>query len=477
MTVDINEQLEKLAEANVRMVFLTDTYENLKKLEKDLSLGGDIEIYYEYFLKELVSLFNAKYGALGLFSKDKELSEFITVGIDDETKNKLGMKPEGKGLLETVYKSGCIIRIDNISEHSESCGFPEGHPVMTSLLAAPLIINAEQKGAVYLSREEYQEPFSESDEEIIKLVVMEIEHVLERRILLSQLAAKNLLLHKEREEQTYLLKTIGEIQNQLMQADKMASIGQLAAGVAHEINNPIGYINSNLSSLNGYIKDLLGFVDAVSEASISKNLLPEDIDKLKEEIEYSFIKDDINQLLDESKDGIGRVIKIVKDLKDFSHVDEDEWQWADLEKGIDSTLNVVNNEIKYKAEIIKEYENIPEIECIASQLNQVFMNLLVNAAHAIETKGTITISTGIGESETVWVKISDTGSGIEEKNINKLFEPFFSTKPVGQGTGLGLSLSYNIIQKHGGNIEVNSEMGKGTEFKVILPINKKEEDS
>ena len=477
MTVDVNEQLEKLAEANVRMLFLTDTYESLKKSEKDLSSGGDIEIYYEHFMKELVSLFNAKYGALGLFAKDGELEEFITVGIEDKIKNKLGMKPEGKGLLDSVYKSGCIIRIDNISEHPESCGFPEGHPVMISLLAAPLVVNAEQKGAVYLSRDENEKPFSESDEEIIKLVVMEIEHVLDRRALLSQLAAKNLLLHKEREEQAYLLETIGEIQNQLMQADKMASIGQLAAGVAHEINNPVGYINSNLSSLNGYIKDLLGFIDTVSEASISKSLALEDIDKLKEEIEYSFIKDDINQLLDESKDGISRVIKIVKDLKDFSHVDEDEWQWADLQKGIDSTLNVVNNELKYKAEIIKEYGNIPEVECIASQLNQVFMNLLVNAAHAIETKGTITISTGRGESETVWVKISDTGSGIEDKNINKLFEPFFSTKPVGQGTGLGLSLSYSIIKKHGGNIEVSSEIGKGTEFKVILPINKKEEDS
>lgn len=477
MKSDIHEQLDKLAEANVRMVFLTDAYEKLRGLEKDLSTGGDIEVFYELFITELVSLFNAKYGALGLFSESGKLNEFITVGMDEETKNKIETKPVGKGLLAKVYTSGVIFRVDEISKHQDSCGFPEGHPAMKSLLAAPLIVDDVQKGVVYLSRQEGAEPFSESDEEILKLVVMEIEHVLERKVLLSQLAAKNLLLHKERAEQEYLLKTIGEIQNQLMQADKMASIGQLAAGVAHEINNPVGYINSNLSSLDGYIKDLFGFIDILSETSSAKGVSQEELEKLQKDIDYDFIKDDIKQLLVESKDGVSRVIKIVKDLKDFSHVDEEEWQWADLQKGIDSTLNVVNNEIKYKAEVIKEYGDIPEVECIASQLNQVFMNLLVNAAHAIETKGTITIQTGLENNETIWVKFIDTGSGIEQKNINKLFEPFFSTKPVGQGTGLGLSLSYGIIQKHGGEIEVKSEMNKGTQFTISLPIKQKEKTS
>ncbi|MEW5944004.1 MAG: ATP-binding protein, partial [Pseudomonadota bacterium] len=174
-------------------------------------------------------------------------------------------------------------------------------------------------------------------------------------------------------------------------------------------------------------------------------------------------------LMSESKEGISRVKQIVQNLKDFSHVGaEDEWQWADLHKGLDSTLNIVWNELKYKAEVVKEYGNLPEVECLPSQLNQVFMNLLVNAGHAIEERGVITIRTGV-EGEQVWVEIADTGKGIAPEHLSKIFDPFFTTKPVGKGTGLGLSLSYSIVQKHQGRIEVHSEVGKGAAFRVWLP--------
>jgi signal transduction histidine kinase len=159
----------------------------------------------------------------------------------------------------------------------------------------------------------------------------------------------------------------------------------------------------------------------------------------------------------------------VLDLKDFSHVGESTKLWANIEQGMDSTLNVVWNELKYKTEVIKEYAGIPEIECIPTQINQVFMNLLMNAAQAIKERGRITIRTG-QEGENVWVEVEDTGSGIDPKNLSRIFDPFFTTKPVGQGTGLGLSLSYNIVQKHGGRLEVRSEVGKGTAFKVVLPL-------
>jgi signal transduction histidine kinase len=174
--------------------------------------------------------------------------------------------------------------------------------------------------------------------------------------------------------------------------------------------------------------------------------------------------------MDESKDGITRVKNIVQNLKDFSHVDaSDEWHYADLHSGINSTLNIVNNEIKYKANVVKEYGAIPEVECLLSQLNQVFMNLLVNAAHAIEERGTITIRTG-QKGDEVWVEVTDTGKGIAPEHLKKIFDPFFTTKPIGKGTGLGLSLSYGIVQKHHGRIEVQSEIGKGTIFRVWLPI-------
>jgi len=292
------------------------------------------------------------------------------------------------------------------------------------------------------------------------------------RIELAEHTRTELALIREKEEQRSLIKRLGEAQNQLMQSEKLASIGQLAAGVAHEINNPIGYVYSNLGTLEKYVQDTFDLLDLYEQAETSITD-PETRAKLKvakEKVDIAFLKQDLHALMSESKDGITRVKNIVQNLKDFSHVDiTEEWHYANLHTGIDSTLNIVNNEIKYKAEVIKKYGDIPEVECLSSQLNQVFMNILVNASHAIEARGTITISTGQRGDE-VWVEFSDTGKGIAPEHLQKIFDPFFTTKPVGKGTGLGLSLSYGIIQKHHGRIEVSSEPGKGSTFRIWLPI-------
>jgi two-component system, NtrC family, sensor kinase len=247
--------------------------------------------------------------------------------------------------------------------------------------------------------------------------------------------------------------------------------------VAHEINNPIGYVYSNLGTLDRYLKNLLSVLDAYekAEGEASGNALAlAGVHAVKRKVDLSFMRDDLQALMSESRDGITRVKQIVQNLKDFSRADvADEWQWADLHRGLDSTLNIVANEIKYKAEVVKEYGQLPDIECLASQLNQVFMNLLVNAAHAIEERGVITLRSG-KELDQVWVEIADTGNGIPPKNLNRIFDPFFTTKPVGKGTGLGLSLSYSIVQKHHGHIDVSSEVGKGTTFRVWLPIRQPE---
>lgn len=264
-----------------------------------------------------------------------------------------------------------------------------------------------------------------------------------------------------------------ESHEQLLQSEKLASIGQLAAGVAHEINNPVGYVYSNLGTLQEYTDSLCRVLAGYEKLeALVANDEPElqRLRELKTELDLDYLKDDVSNLVSESREGIARVKGIVQDLKDFSHVDEAEWQWADLHQGLDSTLNIVSNEIKYKANVIQEYGELPSVECLASQLNQVFMNLLVNAAHSIEEQGTITIRTGKQGEETVWVEISDTGSGISAENMKKIFDPFFTTKGVGKGTGLGLSLSYGIVKKHGGLIEVESEIGKGTTFRILLPV-------
>lgn len=290
--------------------------------------------------------------------------------------------------------------------------------------------------------------------------------LLYRQSIEQELMARNAELMKVNQD-------LSSAQNQLMQSEKMVSIGQLAAGVAHEINNPIGYIFSNIGSLEKYVDtlfDMLRFYESI-EHQISSVDAKEQLKKMKEQCELSYLIEDIPELIGQSKEGIDRVRKIVQDLKDFSRVDSNlEWQWTNLHPGFDSTLNVVNNEVKYKADVIKNYGDIPDIECLPSQINQVILNLVVNASHAMgDDRGTITLTT-LREDDHVIIKVEDNGSGIPPELLTRIFDPFFTTKPIGKGTGLGLSLSYGIIQKHHGELTVESRLGIGTCFKIRLPI-------
>lgn len=268
---------------------------------------------------------------------------------------------------------------------------------------------------------------------------------------------------------------LNEAHSQLLQSEKLAALGQLAAGVAHEINNPIGYVNSNLGTLNGYVSDLLKIIDAYEVVIGAAPQNPEALaalEKLKADSDIGFLLEDAPQLINESLEGVIRVRRIVQDLKCFAHVEPNpEWVKADLRAALESTLNIANNEIKYKAIVVKEYGDIPEVDCLPSQLSQVFLNLFVNAAQAIpeSSSGVITVRT-YAKDGYVSVEISDTGCGIPEKNLKQIFDPFFTTKPVGLGTGLGLSLSYGIVQRHNGRIEVRSQVGQGTTFSVVIPI-------
>jgi signal transduction histidine kinase len=241
-------------------------------------------------------------------------------------------------------------------------------------------------------------------------------------------------------------------------------------------------VNSNLGTLAEYVKEIKKLLEKYEKVEWiikvenpvkggedkSKEKLSQEIDELKEQINLDFVLGDFDKIISESQEGTQRVKSIVQNLRDFSHVDKGEFRFADINKGIESTLNIVWNELKYKAEVIKEYGDIPQIECLPQQLNQIFMNLLLNAAQAITTHGEIRIRTYQATNNVV-VEISDTGIGIPKDNLPRIFEPFFTTKEVGKGTGLGLSVAYGIVQKHNGKIEVESEVNKGTTFRVILP--------
>ncbi len=270
-------------------------------------------------------------------------------------------------------------------------------------------------------------------------------------------------------EQAYV--QLKQTQGQILQQEKMASIGQLAAGVAHEINNPMGFITSNLGTLARYQQKLFEYQkeleNCLDETGDQTAILK--TSELRKKLKIDYLRDDIDDLLSESKEGAERVREIVQNLKGFSRVDQAEHAEVDLNDCLDKTLSIAWNEIKYKAQVEKDYSALPLVSCFPQQLNQVFLNLLINAAQAIEDHGVICISTqDLGD----WVEITitDNGVGIPPENLEKIFEPFYTTKKVGEGTGLGMSISYEIIQKHGGDIQVASEVGQGTTFSITLPL-------
>lgn len=289
-------------------------------------------------------------------------------------------------------------------------------------------------------------------------------------------------LEQKVQERTLELKKanedLKEAQAMMVHSEKMRSLGELVAGIAHEINNPINFIYGNIMILEKYTKDLFELINKYSE---NEDLIPPEkkieIEQMKEEMDIDFLKDDIKELIRSCIEGTERTKNIILDLKNFSRMEEMVMAQFDIPKEIDTTLNILNNKYKNRITVHKNYEeNLPKIEAYGGQINQVFMNILDNSAAAIEGNGEVFIDVKkIGDS--VEIKFKDTGKGIKKENIGKVFDPFFTTKPVGQGTGLGMSISYRVIQNHNGKISVESEVGKGATFTIVLPINHSEKAS
>ncbi len=287
--------------------------------------------------------------------------------------------------------------------------------------------------------------------------------------LAKELREKNADINRSHKELALAHDTLKQSQAQILQQEKMASVGQLAAGVAHEINNPMGFIASNLSSLAKYLERLSEFIRAL-EKKLPSDTPDEELAALRKKLKIDYILEDSQHLVAESLDGADRVKKIVQGLKNFSRIDQAERLPSDINECLDTTLNIIWNELKYKCEVKKEYGELPLTVCNPQQLNQMFMNLLVNAAQAIETRGEIRIKTW-GDQDWIYTSISDTGSGIPQDKIKRIFEPFYTSKEVGKGTGLGLSIVYDIVVKnHHGDIQVESVEGQGTTFTVKIPV-------
>jgi len=287
----------------------------------------------------------------------------------------------------------------------------------------------------------------------------------------EEILASNEALQNQKAELQFTLENLKLTQDQLVQSEKLASVGQLTAGIAHELNNPINFISGNVSPLKRDLEDifsLLGKYEAIiKEHNLGSSFKA--VEQFKENVEFQFLTKEIKSLLEGIGEGAHRSSEIVKGLRSFSRLDDEKFRNADIHDGIDSTLILLYNKTKNKIKIQKEYGDLPEIECLPSKLNQVFMNILTNSIQAIEAKGDIFIET-ISSSIGIKIIIRDTGKGMPPEVKKHIFEPFYTTKEVGSGTGLGLSISYGIIEQHNGNIDVFSEEGKGTEFIISLPI-------
>ncbi|MEK6708205.1 MAG: ATP-binding protein [Pseudomonadota bacterium] len=432
-------------------------------------------------LEHIVNGFGASGGTLALLDADgRHLIIAVGISIPEFV---IGNKIEfGEGILGLVAETGRSLLLNgDITGDARFKLTAERDRSLRphSAMCWPLMIEHRVIGTLSINRQGTREPYTEADLKNGEVVVNLITLVIENARLHIDQQQRIVMAAQMNDEIRGINKRLEETQNQLLQSERMASIGQLAAGVAHEINNPIGYVYSNLGTLERYVQDVFRMIEDYesAEGAITDDGVRARLQAAREKLDIVFLKEDLRALMDESREGITRVKDIVQDLKDFSHVDAaHEWYAADLHKGLDSTLNIVHNEIKYKAEVVKEYGDIVAVECLPSQINQVFMNLLVNAAQAIEKRGAITVRTGKQDAE-VWVEITDTGKGIVAADLKRIFDPFYTTKPIGHGTGLGLSLSYSIIQKHHGRIEVQSEPGKGSVFRVWLPVQQPQMES
>ncbi len=294
--------------------------------------------------------------------------------------------------------------------------------------------------------------------------LLELNRKLEKRV-----KERTRELEGANQEMGKAYKELKDTQFQLIQSEKMASLGQLVAGIAHEIKNPLNFIYGNTDFLRSYIQHLQSLVDLYERLSNFDDESRRAVDSFKEEINYDFMREDLESLVRNFEEGAKRIHSIIGDLRTFSRMESEEFREIDIHNQIDLALSLLQNEFRGRIEIIKDYGDLPPVECHPGRLNQVFMNLLLNACQAISGEGEVLIRTR-SEGKTVSIEVEDDGEGIDPKHVDRIFEPFFTTKPVGKGTGLGLSISYAIVQQHGGTIEVDSEEGRGTRFLIRLPV-------
>lgn len=453
---------------NLFMMNFLQTKENTPKLHKAIYVS--ILIYSIAVVLRLMGYDQASYRTIDIAAITTVLITF-TVTISLSLK---GYRPAilfllafsmfFTGLLLFVLRNLGIVPYNDLTNYTKEAGIALDVVLLAFALADKINTFKREK---------------EKSQEETFVALQENERIVrEQNVFLeTKVNERTLELSEANTELSQTLVELKEAQGQLVEAEKMASLGQLTAGIAHEINNPINFVTSNIMPLNRDIDLLIDFIQEMEKIGLSE--LPAEekrkqIEEQKEELDYDYLKMEISQLLKGIHEGASRTSEIVKGLRVFSRLDEDDLKKADMNGGLDSTLIVINNLLN-SISLQKNYSDIPMIDCYPGKLNQVFLNILSNAIFAINKKfgdntgGILKISTGNNEKN-VFVKIEDNGIGMDETTKKKIFEPFFTTKDVGEGTGLGMSIAYNTIRRHQGEIQVNSTPGIGTEFILQLPI-------
>ncbi|MBP0012494.1 MAG: PAS domain S-box protein [Roseofilum sp. SBFL] len=382
------------------------------------------------------------------------------------------------------FQSLDIFRIDdtriNSDEHPYHQELLEKFGIMSELLV-PLRTHTGQLGAIVCSQCHKSRVWTDSEVELLRAACDQLAIAIDQSELYTQTRAAAFHAQAQAQQLEQTLKKLKQTQAQLVQTEKMSGLGQMVAGIAHEINNPVNFINGNLLHASNYIEDLLRLLELYQRHYPEPN---EDILDESEDIDIDFLREDLPKMLDSMKVGADRISQIVLSLRNFSRLDEAEMKPVQIDEGIDNTLLILQHRLKAKGSlgginVLKNYGDLPQVECHASQLNQVFMNIISNSIDALENRAEprqITIVTDRGKPKDwktphVAIRIQDNGQGMTEEVKRRLFDPFFTTKPVGKGTGLGLSISYQIVvEKHRGKIDCFSEPGKGSEFVIRIPI-------
>ena len=489
---DITERLQ--AEKAVRR--LSQENAVMAEIGRIISSTLNINDVYERFAEKVRELIPLDRITIHIFNPtDNTIHNAYVTGLNVPQHSKGDVIPSSGIFVEKSIRTrtNMLIQIEDLKKVTDTVPelLPNFQAGIRSLMAIPLISKDEVIGVLHLQSTQ-PNVYSEKDLRLAERVGNQIAGAIANAQLYSERkqaeealkknqeelikknreideSRRNLQLALEELERAY--KELKASQAKILQQEKMASIGQLAAGVAHEINNPMAFISSNLGTLDKYVGRLTEFIQTQTEVieSLQATEAIEGLNRKQKELKLDYITEDIKGLISESLDGSERVQKIVQGLKSFARVDEAEYKYTDMNECIESTINIVWNELKYKATLKKDYGKLPLTKCYPQQMNQVFMNLLINAVHAIENQGEIAIKTW-SEDGSILIAISDTGRGIPKEQLSKIFEPFFTTKEVGKGTGLGLSITYEIVERHNGEITVESEVGKGTTFTVRIPI-------